>query len=168
MAKAKKRKTTPPNWRDLFLAELALTSNVSAAARKSGADSAKVYKARRDEPEFYRRWQEALAEGYDNLEMDLLRRLRTGELTGGGPAKCRRKYDNAIAFRLLAAHREAVGRQKALRACEDEDAIIASINAKLSKMRERRAAMQNDAAQDGACNTGPDAETASPIRIALA
>ena len=155
---AKGKKTAPPkNWRDLFLAELAVSSNVSAAARKVGVETSRVYKARRAEPEFYRAWQEALAEGYDNLEMDLLRRLRIGEMTGGGPTKARRKYDNAIAFRLLAAHREAVGRQKALRANEDEDAIIASINAKLSKMRDRRAAMERDAAQEGVYKVERDA-----------
>ena len=158
MAKPKKRKKSlPSNWRDLFLAELAVTSNVSAAARKIGAETSKIYKARREEPEFNRKWQEALAEGYDNLEMDLLRRLRTGELTGGGPTKSRRKYDNAIAFRLLAAHREAVGRQKAMRASEDEDAIIASINEKLSKMRDRREAMERDAAEQGVYKVDGDA-----------
>ena len=153
----RKRRKTPSNWRDTFIAELALTSNVSAAARTAGADPSSVYKARRNEPEFYRRWQEALAEGYDNLEMDLLRRLRIGELTGGGPTKSRRKYDNAIAFRLLAAHREAVGRQKAMRANEDEDAIIASINAKLTKMRERRQAMREAVEENGVYPVEPDA-----------
>ena len=156
MAKGTK-KIAPKNWRDLFLAELAVTSNVSAAARKVGVETSKVYKARRSEPEFYRNWQEALAEGYDNLEMDLLRRLRTGEMTGGGPTKSRRKYDNAIAFRLLAAHRETVGRQKALRANEDEDAIIASINAKLSRMRDRRKAMEKDAEEEGVYTVQRDA-----------
>lgn len=158
MAKAKKgKKALPSNWRDLFLAELAVTSNVSAAARKIGAETSKIYKTRREEPEFYRKWQEALAEGYDNLEMDLLRRLRIGELTGGGPTKSRRKYDNAIAFRLLSAHREAVGRQKALRANEDEDAIIASINEKLTRMRDRREAMGKDTEQEGVYKVGPNA-----------
>ncbi|WP_324829095.1 hypothetical protein [Qipengyuania zhejiangensis] len=144
MAKGKTRRRAPKAWRDMFLAELALTSNVTRAADKAGVDASTVYKARRSEPDFYRRWHEALAEGYDNLEMDLLRRLRIGELTGGGPAKSRRKYDNAIAFRLLSAHRESVGRQKALRANEDEDAIIASINAKLEKMRQRQLAIDAD------------------------
>ena len=147
----------PSNWREVFLAELAVTSNVSAAARKARTPTATVYKARREEAEFNRRWQQALAEGYDNLEMDLLRRLRIGELTGGGPTKSRRKYDNAIAFRLLSAHREAVGRQKALRASDDEDAIIASINAKLSKMRDRRAAMAAEAEKDNVYKIDPDA-----------
>lgn len=140
MAKARRKKqTTPSNWREIFLTQLAQTSNVTAAARKARADTAKVYKARRSEPEFFRKWMEALAEGYDNLEMDLLRRLRTGELTGGGPAKVHRKYDNAIALRLLSAHRESVSRQKAIRAEHDEDAVIASINDKLEAIRQRQA-----------------------------
>ena len=147
MTKTKRKaRITPSNWRELFLAELARTSNVTAAARKAGADKTKVYKARRSEPEFYRKWLDALAEGYDNLEMDLLRRLRTGELTGGGPARVHRKYDNAIALRLLTAHRELVSRQKAMRANADEDAIIASINAKLSAMRDRRLAAADELA----------------------
>lgn len=152
MAKAttaakRKPQRARPNWRALFLAELAQTSNVAAAARKAGMDVRSIYKLRRSNAEFYRHWQEALAEGYDNLEMELVRRLRVGELAGGGPAKAHRKFDNAIAFRLLAAHREAVGRQKALRADEDEDIIIASINAKLEKMRERQLAREQELEQ---------------------
>ncbi|MDG6079176.1 hypothetical protein E3U23_08215 [Erythrobacter litoralis] len=147
--KRKPKSRAPKGWKDAFLAELAHSSNVSLAARKAKVDSSTVYKARRSEPDFYRAWQEALAEGYDNLEMDLLRRLRIGEMTGGGPTKSRRKYDNAIAFRLLSAHREAVGRQRALRANEDEDAIIASINAKLEKMRQRQLAAEQELENDG-------------------
>jgi hypothetical protein len=158
VAKAEKAKRPPRQWKDKFLAELARTSNVAAAARKADVDPGAVYKARRSDAEFYRNWQEALAEGYDNLEMDLLRRLRIGELTGGGPTKSRRKFDNAIAFRLLAAHREAVGRQKALRANEDEDAIIASINEKLSKMRVRRLAMEAETEKADVYRVEPDGE----------
>ena len=149
----------PKGWQDVFLGELAQSSNVSGAARKAGVDSSTVYKARRTEPDFYRAWQEALAEGYDNLEMDLLRRLRIGEMTGGGPTKSRRKYDNAIAFRLLSAHREAVGRQKAMRANEDEDAIIASINEKLETMRQRQTAMQQGLGADGVYRVDTDGKS---------
>ncbi|MGN3974432.1 hypothetical protein [Tsuneonella sp. SYSU-LHT278] len=142
-----------------FLAALAQTSNVTLAAAKAGIDVSTVYRLRRAEPEFYRRWQEALAEGYDNLEMDLLHRLRIGQLEGG-KAQARRKFDNAIAFRLLIAHREAVGRQKALRASEDEDAIIASITGKLEKMKERqeaaRALIDDGAASSAGGTPGGD------------
>ena len=149
--KANKTKRPPKHvWQPAFLAALSESSNVSAAARKARVETSTVYKARRDEAEFNRNWQKALAEGYDNLELDLLRRLRTGQLEGG-KAKARRKFDNAIAFRLLTAHREAVGRQRAIRSAEDEEAIIASINDKLEKMRQRQVAAQRaeDAKKDG-------------------
>lgn len=136
---SKAKRLSPPSrarWQADFLASLAQTSNVTLAAKKARIDVSTVYRSRRAEPDFYRKWQEALAEGYDNLEMDLLHRLRIGQLEGG-KAQARRKFDNAIAFRLLTAHREAVGRQKALRASDDEDAIIASITAKLETMKAR-------------------------------
>lgn len=158
MARRKQQAPRPAKgWEKVFLAHLAQTSNVSGAARAAVVDTSTVYKTRRTDPEFNRAWQEALAEGYDNLEMDLIRRLRVGELTGGGPAKSRRKYDNAIAFRLLAAHRETVGRQRALRANDDEDAIIASIDAKLERMRQRQMAMEADLGEDGVYRVDGDA-----------
>ena len=135
-----KRRRAHPRWRDVFLEQLAETSNVAAAARVAGVDTSTVYKARRTEGEFLRRWHDALAEGYDNLEMELVRRLRSGELDGGGKGTggtARRKFDNAVAIRLLTAHRESVSRQRGRRAFEDEDAIIASINARLEAMRQR-------------------------------
>ena len=135
-------KSAIADWRGKFLAALAETSNVKSAARSAGVNTAKIYKARRDEAEFAREWQAALAEGYDNLEMDLLRRLREGELEGS-KTKARRKFDNAISFRLLTAHRDAVGRQKAIRSNEDEDAILDSIDRKLEAMRQRDKAVQD-------------------------
>lgn len=135
-----KRRRAHPRWRDVFLEELAQTSNVAAAARVAGVDVSTVYRARRTEGEFLRRWHDALAEGYDNLEMELVRRLRSGELDGGGKGTggtAKRKFDNAIAARLLAAHRENVTRQRGRRAFEDEDAVIASINARLETIRQR-------------------------------
>ncbi len=80
-----------------------------------------------------------MCEGYDNLEMDLLHRLRSGELESRIGAK-RRKYDNGAALRLLAAHRESVTRQRTLREYEDEESIIASIKARIETMRAREAA----------------------------
>ncbi|MCT2557653.1 hypothetical protein N0B51_01520 [Tsuneonella sp. YG55] len=156
-AGAKKKAPPRARWQADFLAALAHSSNVTLAAQKAGVDVSTVYRSRRAEPDFYRRWQEALAEGYDNLEMDLLHRLRIGQLEGG-KAQARRKFDNAIAFRLLTAHREAVGRQKALRASEDEDAIIASITEKLEKMKERQEAARAMAEEDSAYQAGAPAD----------
>ena len=136
-AGAARRSRAKPNWKKLFLAELALTSNVAASARKAGKDASSAYKERRADSAFARAWFDAQCEGYDNLEMDLLQRLREGQLEGGAAKKGTRKYDNATAFRLLAAHRASVNRTRARREDEDEDAIYAAIHAKLDAMRER-------------------------------
>lgn len=134
---------------------LSETSNIANAARKAGVDTSTVYKERRKNAEFNRRWHEALAEGYDNLEMDLLHRLRIGQLEGG-KAQARRKYDNAIAFRLLTAHRDSVSRQRAIRANEDEETIILSLTSKLEKMRQRQ--LTAEAAAKHNAKQGDDAK----------
>lgn len=128
-----------PKWAKPFLAELAGSSNVSAAARAAGIATATAYDARRTNAAFNRKWQQALCEGYDHLEMDLLHRLRVGEVKPAAGAKRGvRSFDNATALRLLAAHRDSALRQRAVRDQEDSEAILESINAKLDRMRERR------------------------------
>ncbi|PKB14246.1 hypothetical protein B0I00_2878 [Novosphingobium kunmingense] len=142
-APAKKR--TFKQWSPVFLAELAITSNVSAAARKAGVHSAQAYEARRLHPEFNRAWQQALCEGYDYLEMELLSRLRSGEVKPATGAKRGvRAFDNATAFRLLSAHRESAARFRAVRHNQDAEAIVQSINAKLDAMRQRHLAALAD------------------------
>lgn len=116
-----------------FLDELAETSNVAAAAAVAGLPVSRIYRLRRTDPDFARRWYAALAEGYDNLEMELLAHLRTGE----SAAADKRKFDAAAALRCLTAHRESVAREKGRRSLADEAATIASINAKIDAMRER-------------------------------
>ena len=126
------------DWSRVFLTELAETSNVSASARKAGILPARAYEERRTNIEFNRMWQVALCEGYEHLEMELLRRLRGGEIKPASGAKRGvRAFDNATALRLLNAHRESAARMRAIRDNEDAEAILASINTKLDKMRER-------------------------------
>lgn len=126
-------------WQDQFLEELGQTSNVTAAAKKAGVKVHKVYRERRLDEGFAAAWRDALCEGYDNLEMDLLFRLRKGELAGGETKKrATRKFDNAAGFRLLTAHRDTVGREKARRSDLSEEAVMASIDAKLDQMRQRQ------------------------------
>lgn len=137
-------------WSATFLAELAATSNVTAAAKKAGVSTRVVYDTRRHDAEFARAWRTSLCEGYDALEMALLYRLRVGELKpAGGAKRATRSFDNATALRLLSAHRETVARERAIREEEDADAILASINAKLEKMRERWLAAK-DAGEESA------------------
>lgn len=132
----------PSNWRKVFLAELAATSNVAASARAAKVSTARAYEARRADPVFYREWQEALCEGYDHLELALLQRLREGEVKpAAGAKRGTRVFDNATAFRLLVAHRETAARQRAVIENRNTDAILDTINAKIEKMRERRLAL---------------------------
>ena len=152
MADPKKAKRAPSEaarfkqWSKPFLAELAATSNVSAAARQAGIFTSTAYDTRRTNAEFNRAWQRALCEGYDHLEMDLLRRLRDGEVKPAAGAKRGvRAYDNATALRLLSAHRDSAGRQRAIRTNEDAETIILQINAKLEKIRERQLAAKQRA-----------------------
>jgi hypothetical protein len=132
----------PKNWPIIFIESLAETSNVKAAADAANVSQSLVYKKRRDDPEFARRWFEALAEGYDNLEMDLLCRLREGRLEDTDADGTKRKFDVGIAFKCLAAHREAVMREKGRRSLEGEIATMKAINAKIDAQRakEERAA----------------------------
>lgn len=103
-------------WSKVFLSELAATSNVSASARKADISTSHAYETRRNNSEFNREWQRALCEGYEHLEMELLHRLRSGEVKpASGAKKGVRSYDNATAYRLLAAHRDSAVRQKAIR-----------------------------------------------------
>lgn len=130
------------NWPDTFINELAETSNVKAACAAASISQACVYKKRRSDADFARRWYEALAEGYDNLEMELLGRLRSGQLDDIDQDGTKRKFDIGTAFRCLIAHRETVARQKGGKTLEAEVATITSIEAKIDALRakEERAA----------------------------
>ncbi|HYD25886.1 MAG TPA: hypothetical protein VEB68_13935 [Croceibacterium sp.] len=55
-----------------FLAELAASANVSAAARAAGVSAQAAYNRRKRWPAFAAAWAEAKAEGYERLELLLL------------------------------------------------------------------------------------------------
>lgn len=138
----RKRKPGPKTPREAarierFLEELALTSNVAAAATVADIPVSRVYRLRREQPEFARRWYAALAEGYDNLEMELFQHLRAGETGAEAGSAPERKFDTATALRCLTAHRESVAREKGRRTLADEVTTIASINAKIDALRLR-------------------------------
>ncbi len=138
------------HWRTLFLAVLAETSNVSAAARDAGINPSRAYRVRREEAAFRQAWYAALLEGYEHLEMETLHRLRMGVEAG----KEDRKFDIANALRILMLHRETVARQRAIEGEEDEEIILAELNTKLDAMRAREAEIALLLAAD---DTDPDA-----------
>lgn len=136
-------------WRSKFLDALAATSNISAAAEAAGVPTATAYAAKKRDKAFHDRWLEALCEGYDHLEMTLLERMRHGT-----PASSDVKFDNAVALRLLGAHRDSALRQRAIRDNRNAAQVVGSINAKLEAMRQRAIA----AGEDVWAEEGDDAE----------
>ena len=147
LVRARGKRLTPV-WKRPFLAALAETSNVVRAAKIAGKDTSTVYETRRRSREFAAKWQEALCEGYDNLEMDVLRRLREGEIKRAPGAKTgTRTFDNATAVRLLVVHREAVAREKAGRANVTAAQVRASIERKVAAIRAEVLAREEEAAQ---------------------
>ena len=64
-------------------------------------------------------------------------------------------FDNAVALRLLGAHKESTARQRAVRSHEDSEAIIQSINAKLELVRQRRMAAITHQPQEDAAGHDP-------------
>ncbi|TIX49390.1 hypothetical protein [Alteraurantiacibacter aquimixticola] len=126
------------HWRKRFLDALAETSNVSAAARVAEVTPSRAYKVRRTEPAFRTQWNEALLEGYEHLEMETLHRLRMGVDSG----KEDRKFDIANALRLLSLHSQTVAHERAQRSQQDEDEVLAALNAKIDAMRAREGALK--------------------------
>lgn len=145
----------PRNWRARFLTILAETSNVSAAAQAAEVSLSCAYRTRRDDRDFAEGWLVALCEGYDRLELELLARLRQGEPRAAGEAPAVR-HDNATALRLLLAHRETRARFMARQDTVSAEAVRASIEEKLARLRDRvieRLAAEGGAA-DGAAGHG--------------
>jgi hypothetical protein len=100
--------------RSVFLAELAMTANVSASARAAKMKEAQAYQERRKSSEFRAAWAAALSEGYARLEMMMLERAMralspsTAEKDADPAQSKMDEYSNKLALTLLAAHRASV------------------------------------------------------------
>ena len=129
----RERVRTNPHWRNVFLDHLAESSNVTESARRAGVSASRAYKVRREQPQFARDWLAALWEGYIHLEMEVLRRLREGDLL----TPTEDKYDFAAAIRLLSAHRENAPRAQAAQRNVSAAEIRASIDRKVEAIRQQ-------------------------------
>ncbi len=121
------------HWRGPLLDYLAESSNVTQSAEKAGINPSRAYKVRREEPEFARQWMAALYEGYIRLELEVLRRLREGDMQGENSDKC----DFANAIRLLAAHRDNAGRAPAEHRNVSAAEVHAPIDRKVEAIRQQ-------------------------------
>lgn len=122
-----------PRWRGLFIAHLEQSSSVARSAERAGVSKARAYRARKNEPGFASAWALALERGYEDLEMELLRRLREGDLLAQKGAK----YEFAAAIRLLALHRDDTARSHTGRREVTAAEIRASIDRKIADIRQR-------------------------------
>lgn len=120
------------HWRTRFLDCLVATSNITAAAKQASISPSRAYRTRQIDPDFAAKWQAALAEGYVNLEMELLCYLRSPSAD--------HKMDVANAIRLLTLHRQSVAQQRAHTDNRSEAEVLDSIDRMIDDMRTRAAA----------------------------
>lgn len=93
---------------EIFLETLAMTSNVRASARAAGITVMNCYRRRMRDSGFRIAWMQALAEGYDHLELEMLERARFGTkkiVVQGGREIDTRVFSDSTGFHLLKAHR---------------------------------------------------------------
>lgn len=127
----------------VFLKILAETSSVREAVRHANISSATAYRWRRQDPEFRQLWTKALAEGYEQLELEMLARMRHGtekhHFHGGQIVHTEIVHNDAAAMRLLAYHRESVAAERAAQPAENIHTGILreKLNNKLDDMRAR-------------------------------
>lgn len=126
-------------WRIAFLQKLAETSNVSESAKFAGVATSRVYKVRRADAEFAGHWRAALMEGFENLKLETLCYLRSGD-----PG---RRMDVANALKLLSLHVGTIAGDHAPADDRDEQEVLDSIDAMIDEMCERTAANEAEIAR---------------------
>jgi hypothetical protein len=130
--------------RATFLAELARTANVTAAAMAADVATTAVYRLRAADDGFRARWHAALCEGYARLEAMLLEEAltRASPLTSEALLKARAQK-HRLQLSLLAAHRASVRGERpgaALPQHGDRTRAKAALLEKLDIMAARAAA----------------------------
>ncbi|UUY01053.1 hypothetical protein [Sphingomonas sp. J315] len=169
-------KSTRARWskamRAAFLDHLAATCNVTQSAAVANVDVRTVYELRRRNARFAERWEAALALGYQMVETLLVGHVLAGHRAGdpvhthqdGLPA-----VDFEAAMRLLAAHRNPVGKPRKgggtlqFAAPDETDAVLLK---RLKAIEMRRAREAEWAAQTEAGKAGllpHDAGASDPV-----
>lgn len=106
-----------PAKQDRFFAHLAESANVRASARAAGVSVQTVWDWRRRDAGFQDRWAQALAQGYADLEMQMIGKALFGieqdsvvTVDADGRTRRRRTRTDApgLATQLIEAHRASV------------------------------------------------------------
>jgi hypothetical protein len=106
-------RSTGARWTDeaagRFLDCLAASCNVMLSAEQAGFRAETIYKRRREDPVFARRWQAALEQGYARIEMALVRRAADAmEGLAPDPATPIPEMTVDQALKVLSRHRASV------------------------------------------------------------
>jgi hypothetical protein len=124
-----------------FLTSLSETCNVSLSARKTGRSARVFYDLKRRDSGFRADWAEALREGYDLLEMEMVHRARFGAprdvFYQGRKTATTRVHNDAMALRLLHLHRKSVERMRAADGAgrRDAKAIFDELAARIAEIK---------------------------------
>ncbi len=136
--------------RTVFLTHLAATANVSESAKVAGFTRNMVYAQRSRSASFRRSWQKALAEGYAELEAQLLAEALTAAngSTKDSTLKARAQK-HRLALALLTAHRASVkGADQAIPAkparakanlADERGMLIAQLNLMRARIEQNKA-----------------------------
>jgi integrase len=130
---------------ELFLSTLAETCNVSLSARSTKRDAQLYYYLKRRDAGFRAAWMEALREGYDRLDLELVHRARFGTSRDvffqGRKTGTTRVFNDGMALRLLHLHRKTV---EGMRAADrpgprDSKALFDELAARIAEMESEEA-----------------------------
>ena len=154
--RARHKRALTPREIDLFLATLTETCNVSLSARETKRSARVFYDLKRRDSGFRTAWMEALREGYDRLDMELVHRARFGTprevFYQGRRTGTTRVFNDGMALRLLHFHRKTV---EPLRSADsgrrDGAAIFDELAARLAEIEAEKAAK---AARNGESDDG--------------
>ncbi|MCR9256280.1 MAG: terminase [Alphaproteobacteria bacterium] len=139
---------------DRFLAVLADTGNVSAAARAAGMPRQIAYALKRDDKDFALLWDDALETATDALAQEARRRalqgvdaphFHKGEVTGTVT-----KYSDALLMFLLKAHRPEIYRDGAKpKEASATTVLTQELSDAKDRLRERLHRLQGRPAKSG-------------------
>lgn len=139
-----------------FLDHLAETSNVSVAAKRAGVSRAAVYRLRAVDAAFSNGWQTAIATGYAELELKMLKRARFGTRKPfkrpDGTLGRMTEYDDGHGLKLLTAYKAGLekGRDDLAGDASSAAAAREALAATLADIRRRLdEAVANRAAANG-------------------
>ncbi|HEX8573335.1 MAG TPA: hypothetical protein VF759_11355 [Allosphingosinicella sp.] len=133
-----------------FLGNLAETCNVALSARRIGRSARVFYDLRRRDSGFRADWMEALREGYDLLETEMVRRARFGTRRDvfyrGQKTATTLVFSDATALRLLHLHRKSVEAMRAADSAPRRDArtLFDELAARLAEAEAAARARESD------------------------